>query len=342
MATEERQSSASVADRLHEEFYRFSFFKAVELLESLAPEKKKLGQALVPGDEPVRFSVNTELAFPPSEISALELNDEFTNLEVTFLGMVGPSGVLPYWYTELIQDRQRDGDKGFKEFLDLFHHRLISLFYLAWKKNKFTANYQQGAKDKLSSYLLSLIGLGTSKLSERIGLPVDSLAFYSGHLARNSSSALSIETVVAHFSGVNANVEQFIERVLPLELEDQVALGVANRMLGDNTVIGSEIHDCQTKFRVVLGPLTYKELIRFLPCGQMLAPMFSLVKYMVGIEYEFEMRLILNKNEIPPLVIGAPASGAPQLGWSTWAKDPDFALTDDPYITFSEAELDVN
>jgi type VI secretion system protein ImpH len=342
MAATKRQSDTSVATRLFEEYYGFSFFKAVELLESLSPEKKKLGQALVPDEEAVRFSVKADLVFPASEISALArgAEGEPAAMEVAFLGLTGPSGVLPYWYTELIQERLREKDSGLKDFLDLFHHRLLSLFYLAWKKHKFCSNYLPGAKDRLSGYLLSLTGLGTSGLAERIGIPVDSLAFYSGHLSRTIPSALSIESAVSHFSGVPAKVEQFIERVLSLEPEDQTAIGLANSELGETAVVGSQIRECRTRFRVVLGPLSYAELIHFLPSGDILRPIFYLVKYMVGIEYEFEIRLILKAEEVPRCVIGTRISDASRLGWTTWLKAEPTFDKENPWVTFQETDLE--
>lgn len=341
MATKKRQSDPSVAWCLKEEYYSFSFFKAVELLETLSAEKKRLGQALVPGEEAVRFSVPAQLNFPASDISGLELAtaDQPASMEVTFLGLIGPSGALPYWFTELAQQRLYKKDKTLKAFYDIFHHRLLSLFYLAWKKHKFTVNYRSGAKDRLSQHLLSLTGLGTAGLSKRIGIPEESLTFYSGHLSRNAASSTAIQAAVEHFSGVKANVCQFVGRVLPLEREDLSQLGGANGQLGVTTVVGSQVWECQTKFRVELGPLTFREFKRFLPDDKKLQPIFALVKYMVGIEFEFDVRLILKKQEIQPCVLGKTGPDAPQLGWTTWLQSPGFDNPQNPYLTFAEKDL---
>jgi type VI secretion system protein ImpH len=339
VATEKREPSTPLKERLFKEFYRFSFFIAVHLLEHIFPDKKPLGKTLTPGEEAVRFSVKPGLAFPPSDISNLkQVNEERpVDMEVTFMGLIGPSGVLPYWYNELAAERIRQKDFSLTSFLDIFHHRLISLFYLAWKKNRWPVNYLPGAKDKLSGFLLSLMGLGTPALASRLGLPEESLIFYSGLLSRPVPSTVAIEAVVEYFSGTKAEVHQFIDRVIPLDLEDQTQLGLANGQLCMNAVCGSYAWENQTKFRVNLGSMGYNHFVRFLPTGDMLCPIFSLIRYMVGIEYEFEIRLFLKREEVPLCTLGMETPASPRLGWSTWVKTPGILHGEDPYVTFQES-----
>ena len=324
MAPQKRQSGTALKDRLFEEYYRFSFFRAVDLLESMFPDKKPLGKTLVPGEEAVRFSVKPGFVFPPSDISALEPSDDKrpVGMSVTFMGLVGPNGILPQWYNELAVERNIKKDFSLTAFLDLFHHRFISLFYLAWKKYRFPENYISGAKDRLSRYMLSLSGLGTAGLSKMIGLPEESLAFYGGLLSRGVPSAVAIESAVSYLSGARAEIEQFVEQMIPLDPEDQTQIGSQNARLGVDTICGSHIRDCQSKFRVKLGPMGYDEFLRFLPGGDMLGPIFSLIKYMVGMEYEFETRIFLKRDEIPACILGGETQ--PRLGLTTWIKSAGF------------------
>ena len=338
MDAKKRQSGAPLKDRLFEEHYKFSFFKAVSLLESLFPDKKPLGQTLGPDKEALRFSVKPSLAFPASDISRLEQSPEGgpTKMEVTFLGLIGPAGVLPHWYTELVVDRIWKKDHSLAGFLNIFHHRLISLFYLAWKKYRFEARYLPEARDRLSHFILCLAGLGTPGLIERIGLPAESLAFYSGLLSRSIPSALAIASAVEYFADTDVTIDQFIERMLPISPEDQTRLGAANSHLGVDTVCGSFIRECATKFRINLGPVGYEAFLRFLPTGDLLHPIFSLVRCMVGIEYEFEIKVFLKREEVPPCILGAEVPTAPRLGWSTWVKSPEAIHEENPAITFGE------
>lgn len=341
MATAKRKSNPGLAQELFDRFYEFSFYRAVHLLERMAGDLKPLGEALVPSEEPVRFTVKKGFAFPASDIANLILDEDegIPFMEVAFLGLTGPSGVLPHWYTQMTLDRQREKDNSFAAFLDLFHHRLVTLFYLAWKKHRFPENYQLGARDRLSRYLLSLSGLGTPGLTEMIGLPEEALTFYSGLLSRPIASAVAIEAAVAYFADARVRVEQFIERIVDLEPPDQTQLGAANATLGDDAICGSQVWESQTKFRIHLGPVGKEKFSRMMPIGDLLVPIFSLVRYMVGIEYEFEIRIYLRKEDVPLCQLGSTGADAPMLGWTTWVSSPGYAYEKDIFFTFQEYDL---
>lgn len=339
MAPEERQPHSPVRESLFEEFYEFSFYRAVHLLEWLFPEKKPLGEAMAPKQEAVRFTVKPGLVFPPSDLSGLSpgADGDPARMEVAFLGLLGPSGVLPYWYNELAVERIRQKDHSLAAFLDIFHHRLISLFYLAWKKHRFPENYRFGAKDRLSHHMLSLLGLGTPGILERIGLQPESLIFNGGLLSRAVPSAVAIEATVEYFAEAVVQVEQFIDRLIPVAPEDQTRLGMANARLGEDAACGSLAWESQTKFRVRIGPVGYDHFVRLMPSGSLLGAIFSLVRFMVGIEYEFEVGVVLKREEVPPCVLGKTDPKAPRLGWSTWSKSPSETHREDPMVIFQKS-----
>ena len=83
-----------------------------------------------PVADPVRFSVRPVFSFPASDIQQLELdgNSRPPRMSVNFMGLIGPKGVLPDWYNTHAQNLNYRNHYGFTDFLDPFHHRLISLF----------------------------------------------------------------------------------------------------------------------------------------------------------------------------------------------------------------------
>jgi len=335
-----KPAEESLASRLFREIYRFSFFRAVSLMEILAPDKRRLGEALTPDEEPVRFIVKPGFAFPASDISALKPAEgkRLPEMAVTFMGLVGPNGILPDWYNELALERNREKDFAITAFYDMFHHRMISLFYLAWKKYRFPENYLPGARDRLSRHLFSLIGLGTPGLTGRMGFPEECLLFYSGLLARPVPSAIAIEAAVEYLADVPAWVEPFIDRILHLSEEDRTRIGAVNSRLGEDMVCGSFVWENQTKFRINLGPIHYRRFPDFIPTGSLLRPIFALVRYQAGIEFELEIRVHLKREDVPGCVLGPDAPSASRLGWSTWIKHPDFVHAEDPTVTFPDPD----
>jgi type VI secretion system protein ImpH len=255
-------------------------------------------------------------------------------MEVAFMGLIGPNGVLPGWYNELAIERTRQKDSSLISFLDMFHHRFISLFYLAWKKHRLAVTHLASAEDRISRSLLCLIGLGTEGLSGRIGFPADSFIYNSGLLSRQVPSAVAIESAAAYFTGVEAEMHQFVDRIIPLDPEDYTRVGVANGELGVNAVCGSEVWENQTKFRLHLGPMDYGRFIRLLPTGDMFRPIISLIRYMVGIEFDFDLRLILRREDVFPCRLGGMETPlSPRLGWTTWFAVPGETYPEDPCVT---------
>ncbi|MEN6475671.1 MAG: type VI secretion system baseplate subunit TssG [Syntrophaceae bacterium] len=337
MAPQKRRAYPALKERLLEQFQRFSFFEAVHLLERLAADKPPLGEGLEPSQEPVRFAVRPSFTFPAAEIASLaeDLEGGPARMDVTFLGLTGPNGVLPHWYNELAIERNRQADFSLTDFLDIFHHRLITLFYLAWKKHRWAENYQPSGQDRLSRCLLSLCGLGTPGLGENIGFESEALAFNTGLLSMPFPTAAGIESAVACLAGVEVAIEQFVERVIPLSPADQTAVGQANARLGMDTVCGGYVRDCQSTFRIDLGPMDYADFTRFLPGGETLKPLEAFIRTMVGPEYEFELKVMLNRAEVPICRLG----GESRLGMTSWLLAPGTHPDKHGSITIAEGAV---
>ncbi|HZF38091.1 MAG TPA: type VI secretion system baseplate subunit TssG, partial [Blastocatellia bacterium] len=253
MDSESRGASPAVETLLHDEPYRFEFFQAVRLLERLMPERLPVGrvtdegQVINPGREVARFRTIASLAFPPSQIQGLEQaqegeGDRQPRMEVAFMGLTGPLGVLPNHYTELLIDRLRAGDRAMHDFLDLFNHRLISFFYRAWEKYRFPVAYERRPNDdQFTSFLFSIIGLSTRGLLRRMSLRDEGLLCYGGLIAQRPHSAIAFEAIVGDYFGVKASMIQFAGQWLPLDADSVSKLGAANNVLGVSAVAGARV-----------------------------------------------------------------------------------------------------
>lgn len=319
---------------LFEEPYRFDFFQAVRLFERIFPDKKAVGQEALPNEEYVRFRSHIALDFPPSELFEIrEPQDEDGNLEmlVNFMGMVGVSGVLPTHYTELIMNRIRYQDTAMWSFLDIFTHRAVSMFFRAWAKYRFPVAYQRG-NDDFTAYLFDIAGLGTRGLRGRMKLEDESLLPYTGLIVQKPHSSNALSNVVSDYFGAPARIEQFFGQWLPLTKWDLTKVGWDNSNLGTNAIIGSKIWDQQSKFRLRLGPLMFRQFQAFLPNGSGYEKLRSIVKFMVGLEFDFDLQLKLKANEVPGTVLTTRAMRRPTLGWTSFLKTKPFKADDEQVV----------
>jgi len=277
----------------------------------------------------VRFGVNTSFAFPASRIQELQWSDSSAPfMVVNFMGLTGPMGVLPLYYTELLRHRIREKDHTLQAFFDLFNHRMISLFYQAWEKYRFQVAYERGERDRFSHHLLDLIGLGTRGLADRQAVADDSLIFYCGLLSLHPRSVSALRNMLIDYFDVPVEVEQFVGAWYALDVDNQCRFDAGDtfsEQLGIGAVAGDEIWDQQSGLRVTLGPLSLAEYLDFLPDGTAYAPLQALTKFFVGNQLEVEIQLVLKREEVPACELddrpGAPGERVmPQLGWVTWAK----------------------
>lgn len=308
---------------LFDEPYRFEFAQAVRLLRQLNPQRAGVGLFQPPRSEVVHFGAAPSLSFPASEIQELhEREDAPPRMRVNFMGLVGPLGVLPLYYTELAAERVRARDYTLLDFLDIFHHRLISLFYRVSEKYRFVVGYEQ-SEDRFSGYLLDLIGLGTPALRRRQDIEDESLLFYTGLLAQQPKSAEALRLLLTDYFKVPIEIEQFLGAWYRLDQEAQCNLddtALDSQQLGFGAVVGDEIWDPQSRVRVVIGPLPLARYLDFLPSGAAYRPLCSLVRFFAGDEFDFEVQLILKREETPACELGATGDTAPRLGWLTWSK----------------------
>ncbi len=313
----------TVEDRLFSEPYSFEFVQAVRLLRQFYPNRAGVGFFQSPKSEVVRFGARPSLSFPASEVHELEQTENGPPLmRVNFMGTIGPLGLLPLYYTELVAERMRERDRTLRDFLDIFHHRIISLFYRAWEKYRFPVGVERGADDRFSQYLSGIIGLGTEGLQNRQQIADQPLRFYAGLFAQQPRSAEALKLMLRDFFGVTVEVEQFLGAWYRLESDSQCNLddtAEESQMLGFGAVVGDEIWDPQSRIRVVIGPLSLRRYLDFLPSGSAYPLLRSLVRFFAGDEFDFEAQLILQREEVPLCELGSGGELAPRLGWVSWS-----------------------
>lgn len=330
MAAPIGRADAPVKDALFAEPYRFGFFQAVRLLERFAPGCMPVGRDGPPGRESVRFHVPATLLFPPSEIAALtspDGTDGPAGMTVAFLGLIGPLGVLPHTYTELVAERARAGDPTAAAFLDLFHHRVISLFFRAWMKYRPALAYERGDDDPFTDDLYDLAGLGLAPLRNRGAVPDRAILFHSGAFAQRRRPAVMLEAILAEYFNRPFEVVSFVGQWLRLEPGElsRISPDGPHNALGVSFVLGERCWDEQGRFRVRVGPLTYDEFRAFLPETPAFHELCDLTRLFVDSEFTFEIQLVLRAEEVPEIRLEGSAGTGAQLGRTSWLRSRPMA-----------------
>lgn len=300
--------------------WTFDFFQALRRIESLFAERPRLGRTLRPAEDPVRLSQEASLAFAPSTLSAFEEQDggRPPRLEQRFFGLLGPNGPLPLHVTEYARDRLlHHGDQTFVRFLDLFHHRLALLFYRAWADARPTVQHDRPDEDRFSVYVGALAGYGALGTRGRDAVPDHAKWFFVGHLTRNAKSAEGLAAILEGYFGLRVQVEQLVLGWLELPADQRTALGGVRRpnaTLGIGTVLGERVRDVQSRFRIVLGPMDLDRFENFLPGGRSLPRLVDWVRNYVGFEFDWELQLVLARDEVPGVCLGREG----RLGRTGW------------------------
>jgi type VI secretion system protein ImpH len=347
MVTARRRTSTSVVERLFEEPHGFEFAQAVQILERAArqhaaetPESGRIGEDVDPRREAVRIVVSQALSFPNSEVTDARppVPSEAGNLprppalSVAFMGLTGPSGVLPQHYTELLIRSLRDKSFALRDFLDLFNHRLISLFHRAWEKYRLPAAYERYAPDEdpVTSSLMALVGLDTGYLRRRLAVDDEAIVHYAGHYSHWPRSVAALEAMLSDFFERPVRVEQFRGRWTWLAPDEFTSLPTRSRpegaftRLGVDAVVGERVWDVQGSFRIRIGPVGYRQFIHFMPGSEDLAQLVDMTRMFVGPTFSFDMQLTLAKEEVPFLALAPEGDYVPRLGWNTWLKHSAF------------------
>ncbi len=319
--------------QLLERPYDFNFFQAVRLLSMVLPDRPGVGDVAKPAEEIVRFKARQSLEFPASSIHTLDIEIDPARMVVSFFGLTGVQGVLPHHYTEHIIARAASKDFAMAEFLDLFNHRLISLFYRAWEKHQFPILYQlaaarSAATDRFTQYLFDLIGMGTEGLRDRLPVRDEGLLRYAGLFVQAPRSASALRGMLRDYFDIPVEIQQFHGAWHKLDKDDQCNLldrDIRNQ-LGVGAVAGDEVWDQQSFFRVRLGPLKLVRFLSFLPDGEAVRELVELTSLFVGAVLQLELQLVLRAEEVPGCRLGDEGLAGPRLGWCAWLKTDDFLL----------------
>jgi type VI secretion system protein ImpH len=325
---------------LFREPWRFEFPQAMRLLTrkpwkdwpAMGP-----GWRFSPDADPVRIGVHTSLSFPASEIFSLYRSEAgMAHLKIAFFGLTGFAGALPTYYSEEILRQALRKDLALEDFFDLFNHRAAYLYYYAWQRYRFAVEYERAGIDPAERLLTAFAGHSSL---ERVG-PDDWAASvhsrYSSLLALQARSSMALRQILRDFFQAPIEVQELVGGWYRLDPESLTRLDDEvrdNAALGFGAVAGEEYWDVESSIRVVAGPLSRDEFERFLPGGEYIESLRYLCRLFCRDSWSVDVRLVLDRAEVPNFALDPSNERPVRLGWTTWARRSEF-LYDPEDVTF--------
>lgn len=299
-----------------------SLFGAIRLLQGAQPGKALLGYSRRAEDEAVRVDQTLLLGFAASEVDAVTGESSGRpRLAQSAIGLLGPNGALPYRWTEHVHDLahseyRSQRDVSFHAWLNVVQRRQVALLYRAWSDAQAAAGADRPLQPHpIADRLRALAGVALHGLRDRDGIADGFKMAFAAVLSRRVRNPGPLASMLALYFDTGVRIEEFAPHWLAIPVDQRSRLGMRFSTLADDAIAGTRVWDSTTRFRIVVGPLTLEAYRRFLPNGEAYSQLRDLVSQYVGVEYEWELVPVLERQEVPYSWAGNPGL---LLGWSSW------------------------
>ncbi len=322
MAQTKRKSNTEIENEVKIAPWEWNFFSLVRELDR---HFKGQGRTVDPTGfshkaktDGLRFRQSASLAFPASDVAGfLPGNMEnLPELSVHCFGLLGCNGPMPLFLTEYVFERiKHHKDNALKNFLDMFHHRMISLYYRAWAINQITVN-RDWEQDPFAGYIGSLINIKGKSNGGTDDVPRDARLYYSGRMIQKEMNAEGICAILNDYFDTPVKMEQFTGQWITIPRKDQFRLGESEDtgVMGRTCIMGSRAWDINQKFKLVMGPMPLRTYRKIVPGTKGFTHLKAWIDSYVGMSFDWDVQLILKKEEIPPFT----ADNQIRLGYTSW------------------------
>ncbi len=311
-----------VAVELNDSANRFDFFQAIRRVESLSDQYPRVGHALQANQEAFRIHQSATMDFAPATIDQIEPDDQGrVVLRQRFFGLLGPNGPMPLHVTEQVRDQSRhEDDPTIERFLNLFHHRMATLFYRAWSSSRGAIQRDRPDEDRYADYVAALSGVLGQAGSDHAAHTQQARWHFTGRFATSRRNAEGLEATVSAVLMTDAKVTTFVLRDLKLQPEDRTVLrreatkSGRGGQLGRSVVLGESVADRRSTIGLSIGPIPFGMFRNLLPGGAFHQRLRDLVRSYLDPGLDCQVRLILDRKTVPRMSLGRQGS----LGQNAW------------------------
>ena len=305
-----------------------------ELLRRLERDGARFGRSGGPSREPARLGQRARLTFGTRDIAGFHPGAPL-KVDVEVLGLLGPEGALPLHITRWIMGRMSDrwftdgsdaaSDTTFLDFCNLLQHRMMALYWRAWADARPEVQIEHDAAGRVRALVEALAGVALP--GTRPKRPDTQTRLKMRHATSLGRQVYSVERLTAYLGDVLAapvNLVEFLGAWTEIPARLQSRLGHAHAQLGRSAVIGGRSFQRQTLVELRVGPLPLARFAEFLADPALTARLRHAIRHAMGREMEFNLRLVLAREDIPDARLGQC-----QLGRTTWLSPKRHADADD-------------
>ncbi|WP_165352810.1 type VI secretion system baseplate subunit TssG [Loktanella sp. IMCC34160] len=311
-------AAPSAREEIPDDVSAFGYLSLLRVLERRAQGKPRIGRSRRTRDEIARMGQDPFLAFPDSDLSAVDVSKSPPVVRPRFLGFFGPFGALPLNTTEEVFRWTETGDRAFVEFTDIFATRFLQLFYRAWADTRSITQFDHADDDRFQKYLLTFAGLGTPAYRNQSPFPDTLRLGYSGLSTGRVKSPTRLRQMLEKLLKTDIRVEEMVPGWMEFEPDGLARLGMQGSTLGQDIHLGSRIQSIGEKIRLHIRTRTLDAYRRFLPGGPDHAHLEMMVLSYLGVAFEVDVAVWLPQSQVEPAKLGTSV----QLGWMACVAPP--------------------
>jgi type VI secretion system protein ImpH len=252
---------------------RSGFFALVATLERLTPDAVRIGGDGPLAREALRFRHDPSMGFSAGDVVSGSLCDvspatplgdgrEVIELMTSFLGVTGSVSPLPlYIPAEVAQDPSPHGVQ--RDFLDTFHHRLLSLLYRLWMRYHMGREALSDASDAWANRTLALSGFDAYDARAALPLSRGELLRLAPLLAGNPRTAHTLELALQIVlqddlerneggEPMRPRIEQLVGTFVAIDDAQRMRLSRNSAVLGRTAVLGGRARDRASAFAIAI------------------------------------------------------------------------------------------
>jgi type VI secretion system protein ImpH len=321
MAAPARRTNATVKKTLPEQILEtpeaFDLDQLIYIVESIRTNANPLGETSNPAREAVRVRSKLTMHQEGTEVDHINVKNTPSGLPEVYINTLsigGINGPLPTPYTEILLDQVREKDYSGLHFLDIFHHRLASMWHRLRKRTYPHLFKRPPLNTPLGKLQENLSGF------KQQGDVAHTLFF--DHFWKRSRSLSCLLQMIEKFFNVKATAQPFEGTWRTVDTSEGSRLGNKGQfqLLGENAILGLRCWDQAAGFTITLSPLDWATTQQFLPFSDasLGGENFNrfrqiLVSYMGSLPRVF-LNVSLKQNENQ----GTKLNKQHGLGWNTW------------------------